>query len=75
MRIRRILKVFFVFVATVNLAHSASVGQKGDSEQEDYFAVFVESKKVGYAIEKRVVSSGKVTSSRHINVALRRIGT
>lgn len=42
------------------------------SEQTEYFAVFMEGKKVGYAIQSRIVADEKVTTSEEVSITISR---
>ena len=75
MKTRRVLNVFLVFMAVIWPAHSASVAPAADSKETEYFAVFVEGKKVGHAVQSRVVSSGTVTTSEKTDITISRMGT
>jgi len=75
MEIRGAFRVFWVFVTTVCLAQTTSATAKSDSDHTQYFAVFVEGRKVGHAIHSRVVSSERVTSSEEMCITIRRMGT
>jgi len=46
--------------------------QVSESNEVDYFAVFMEGKKVGHAIQSRVVSEGKVTTSENVSMTISR---
>jgi hypothetical protein len=43
-------------------------------EEVEYFAVFIEGKKVGYAVQKRVVRENEVISSEEMKLTLNRTG-
>ncbi len=43
-------------------------------EETEYFALFMEGKKVGYAIQDRVVEGSKVTTTVELEITLNRIG-
>jgi hypothetical protein len=60
-------------VAGISYARSA-VRQRPPQEEIEYFAVFMEGKKVGYAIFSRIEADGKVTSSQKVNITLSRAG-
>ena len=64
MKIRHILSICLVLVAT-------SLSKDG-SEETEYFAVFMEGKKVGHAIQNRVVADGKVTTSEKVRITISR---
>jgi len=44
------------------------------SGQTDYFALFMEGKKVGHSVQSRVVSDGKVTTSETVSITISRLG-
>jgi hypothetical protein len=54
-------------------AHQTNGGQ-AQPEETEYFAVFMEGKKVGHAVQNRVVTGGKVTTSIEFEVTLSRTG-
>jgi hypothetical protein len=66
MRFRCLLCVCLV-LATAGISYS-------QSEEIEYFAVFMEGKKVGHAIFSRIEAGGKVTSSQKVNITLSRAG-
>ena len=41
-------------------------------EETEHFAVFIEGKKVGYAIQSRVVADGNVTTSQKVSITMSR---
>jgi hypothetical protein len=62
------LYCIFLFVLAV-------IGQRGlANEDVEYFAVFLEGQKVGYAIQSREVSNGKVTTSEKVSITVSRLG-
>jgi len=48
--------------------------QQAQPEETEYFALFMEGKKVGYAIQNRAVAGNKVTTSVELKITLSRIG-
>ena len=50
------------------------VSEQGQPEETEYFAVFMEGKKAGYAINKRVVSESEVITSDEMSLTLSRAG-
>ena len=46
--------------------------QVSESNEVDYFAIFMEGKKVGHAIQSRVVSEGRVTTSENVSMTVSR---
>jgi len=49
-----------------------AVPEEADSGETEYFAVFMEGKKVGYAIQSRVVDGEKVTTSEEASITISR---
>jgi hypothetical protein len=45
-----------------------------DAEEVEYFAVFMEGKKIGHAIQSRVVADGKVTTTQEASLTISRAG-
>jgi len=72
MKIRRVLSICLVFVVIACLAHSSPAGSQAVSEETEYFAVFMEGKKVGHAIQRRVLSEGKAISSEEVSITVSR---
>jgi hypothetical protein len=75
MEIRYIFNVFLIFAVITYSINPVSANANIGLNETEYFAVFVEGKKIGYAIQKRVVSNGKVTSSEDLSIIIRRMGT
>ena len=73
MKIRSVLSIYSLFAVICYTAHIGSAASKADSEEKEYLAVFMEGKKVGYAIHSRVVSEGKVTTSEEVSITLSRM--
>ncbi len=48
--------------------------EQAQPEEIEYFAVFMEGKKVGYAIQNRAVAGNKVTTSVELKITLSRVG-
>ncbi|MHC4620019.1 MAG: hypothetical protein ACYTEQ_19915, partial [Planctomycetota bacterium] len=65
MRIRYLLGICLMIAA----GRPASV-----SGEAEYLAVFMEGKKVGHAIQSRVVAGGKVTTTEEVSITLSRAG-
>ncbi|MFB0552281.1 MAG: transglutaminase family protein [Phycisphaerae bacterium] len=56
-------------------AVSAKAGsEQAQPEETEYFALFMEGKKVGYAIQNRAVAGNKVTTSVELKITLSRLG-
>ena len=60
--------------ATMESASVKTRTEKGQPDETDYFAVFMEGKKAGHARQGRVVSDGKVTSSEQVSLTISRAG-
>jgi hypothetical protein len=56
-----------VWPTSMSLAKSKPV-----SDRTEYFAVFMEGKKVGHAIQSRAISAGKVTTSEEVTITVSR---
>jgi hypothetical protein len=67
MKIRRLFAVCLVLAA-------ASISN-AKSEETDYYAVFMEGKKVGHAMRSRVTAGGKVTTTQNVNMQVSRADT
>ncbi len=48
--------------------------EQAQLEETEYFALFMEGKKVGYAIQNRAVAGNKVTTSVELKITLSRLG-
>jgi hypothetical protein len=48
------------------------VPEEASSDETEYFAVFMEGKKVGHAIQSRVVADGNVTTSEKVSITISR---
>jgi hypothetical protein len=64
------MKIRRVFAACLMLA-AASVSN-AKSEEPEYYAVFMEGKKIGHAIRSRVVAEGKVTTTQETSMTVSR---
>ena len=65
MKVRCILGICLVLTAA-GRAQTAS-------DETEYFALFIEGKKVGYAIQNRVVAEEKVTTTEQVNLTISRL--
>ncbi len=74
MRNRYILGIYLVLLLTGLLMPAPVIAQAqvSESNEVDYFAVFMEGKKVGFAIQSRLVSEGKVTTTERVSVTVSR---
>jgi hypothetical protein len=64
------MKMLYIFAVCLALA-ATNVG-KTESEETEYFAVFLEGKKVGHAIQSRVVVDNKVTTTENVSITVSR---
>ena len=74
MAIRRVFSICLVFVVFGWLAYPSLAGSKVVSDETEYLAVYMEGKKVGYAIQSRSVSDGQVTTREEITITISRLG-
>jgi hypothetical protein len=74
MKIKCALNVCLVFAVITCLISTSFAGSKTDSDDTEYFAVFMESKKIGHAIQSRVISDGEVTTSEQVILTINRGG-
>ena len=74
MAIRRISGFCLVFVVFGCLSLPSEAGSKVMSDEAEYLAVYMEGKKVGYAIQSRVESDGRVTTSEEVSITVSRMG-
>jgi len=74
MRDRYILVIYLVllFACLILPAPVMAQEQVSESNEADYYAVFMEGKKVGFAIQSRVVAEGKVTTTEKISITVSR---
>jgi len=70
MKIKCTFSVYLVF-AVITCLISTSLA---DSDEKEYLAVFMEGKKVGYAIETRTVSGDKVNTTEQVSITISRGG-
>ena len=65
MKSKLLLTIIFIFTfTTIAVA----------SQETEYFAVFLEGKKVGHAIQTRIVQDNKVTTSEEVSMTISRFG-
>jgi hypothetical protein len=74
MKIKYALSVCCIFAVIACLTCTSSAGSKAESDETEYYAVFMEGKKVGHAVESRAVSGDKVTSSEQVSITISRGG-
>jgi len=74
MKIKYALSVCSVCAVIACLISTSSAGAKADSDEAEYLALFMEGKKVGYAIETRAVSGDKVTTTEQVSITISRGG-
>lgn len=64
------MRIQYIFVVCLVLAVASL--SKADSEETEYFAVFMEGKKIGHAIQSRVIADGKVTTTEKVSMQVSR---
>jgi hypothetical protein len=74
MKIKYALCVCLVFPLMTSLISTNSAGSDAESDDTEYFAVFMEGKKIGHAIQSRAVSGNKVTTSEDVSITISRGG-
>jgi hypothetical protein len=74
MKIKRTLSVCSIVAVITCLFSTSFAGSNAELDEKEYFAVFMEGKKVGHAIQSRVVSDGKVTTSEQVSLTISRGG-
>ena len=74
MKIKYALNVCFVFAVIACLTCTSSASSKAVSDETEYLAIFMDGKKVGYAIETRAVSGDKVTTTEQVSITISRGG-
>ncbi len=67
------MKIRCIFAVCLVLAAAGVSNAK--SEETEYYAVFVEGKKVGHVIQSRVTANGKVTTTQETSMQVSRAGT
>jgi hypothetical protein len=74
MKIKCTLNVCLIIAVIICLICPVLAGSKAETDEKEYFAVFMEGKKVGHAIQSRFVSDGKVTTSEEVSMTISRGG-
>ncbi|MBN2456076.1 MAG: transglutaminase domain-containing protein [Sedimentisphaerales bacterium] len=67
------MKVLYLF--TFSLMLIAAHATEPELTETEYFAVFMEGKKVGHSIQSRVVAADKVTTTEKVSITISRVGT
>jgi hypothetical protein len=70
MKTKYALNICLTFAVITCLISTSLAG----SDEAEYLAVFMEGKKVGYAVETRIVSDDKVTTSEQVSITISRGG-
>ena len=60
-------------ILAICLVLTAAGRAQTPSDQTEYFALFMEGKKVGYAIQNRLVADGNVTTTEQVNLTISRL--
>jgi hypothetical protein len=74
MKMKYVRSVCLIFAAIACLISTTLAGSKAESDETEYLAVFMEGKKIGYALESRAVSGDKVTSTEQVVITISRGG-
>ena len=74
MKVKCALSVCLIFMAITCLISTTVADSKAKSDETEYFAVFMEGKKVGHTIQTRTVSDNKVTTSEQVSITISRGG-
>jgi len=74
MKIKYILTFYLILSVISHMTFPALAGSKVDSEETEYFAVFMEGKKVGHTVQTRTVSGNRVTTSEQVSITISRGG-
>ena len=74
MKIKYALSVYLIFAVITCLLSTSFADTMAESDEAEYLAVFMEGKKVGYAVETRAVSDDKVTTSEQVSMTISRGG-
>ena len=74
MKIKCALSVCCIFAVIACLTCPSPAGSKAIADETEYLAIFMEGKKVGHAIQSRVVSGNKVTTSEDVSITISRGG-
>jgi hypothetical protein len=67
------MKIRCIFAVCLVLAAAGVSNAK--SEETEYYAVFMEGKKIGHLIQSRVTADGKVTTTQEVSMQVSRAGT
>ena len=74
MKIKYARSICLIFAVIVCPLSTTLADSKAVSDETEYFAIFMEGKKVGHAIQTRVVSGDEVTSSEQVSITISRGG-
>jgi hypothetical protein len=74
MKNRKPLYFYVLCIVFLCAARLSSAASNETTEEKEYYAVFMEGKKVGYSIESRVVVGDKVTTSVDFKLTISRMG-
>ena len=75
MKIGHLLGIYLT-LTLINISSycKASLPEKSQSDETEYFALFMDNHKIGYAIQDRVVEGNKVTTSINLSITISRTG-
>lgn len=75
MKFRHLLGIFLVLALMNSWSYcSTSQPEKSQSDETEYFALFMDNHKIGHAIQDRVVEGDKVTTSIELSITISRTG-
>ena len=72
MKVRPVLSICLV-LSVIVCARAVPARSAEVSDDNEYFAVFMEGKKIGHSIQSRAVSDGKVTTREQVSMTLSRM--
>ena len=64
--------IFSIYLILLSASVAIAQAQVSTSSETEYFAMFMEGKKVGFAIQSRVVAEGKVTTTEKVSITISR---
>lgn len=70
MKIRYFLGIYLIFT----LFNTSSYSAASQSDETEYFALFMDNHKIGYAIQDRLVEGDKVKTSMELSITISRTG-
>jgi len=65
--------IFNIYLVLLLASAGVTQAQASTPSETEYFAVFMEGKKVGFAIQSRVAAKGKVTTTEKVSLTISRV--